>query len=264
LAKRGVALSLLLLVGLFQQGRALSAGETLCVALDGALPGATCAGLVPAAAAAVPATAVLAQAGLTAGLLASKALLGAGVAAVVCAGVVTWTVLRAPAPASVETPARPAVVAPKVVVSEAAPKVRVDHPVPAPEVKPVRATVKPVEEALPPQEPEAGKDAAEKDEGIPLTQVPENVRVAAEAVAPGIRFDKIERKKKKDQVVYEFEGRVEDRKWEIQVSEDGRVLKLREDNDNDNDKDGDKDDHKDGDAKKGVPPPAAPKAEAEF
>lgn len=257
LAKRGVAMSLLLLVGLFQQGRAVSAAETLCLALDGTLPGATCAGLAPAAAVAVPASAVLAQAGLSAGLLAGKVLIGAGIAAFICAGAVTWAVLRAPVPT--ETQLRPVTVAPTPVVKEPAPAVVVAHPVPAPVAPAVQPPAKPVEEVPPLQEPKAGNDAKKKDVGIPVAQVPANVLAAAQAAAPGIRFDKIERKTKNDQVIYELEGRVGEQRLEIQVAADGRILKRKQGQDGD-----DKDDDEKGGKEKGAPPPAPPKAEGEF
>jgi RNA polymerase sigma-70 factor (ECF subfamily) len=262
LAKRGVAMSLLLLVGLFQQGRAVSAAETLCLALDGTLPGATCAGLAPAAAVAVPASAVLAQAGLSAGLLAGKVLIGAGVAAFICAGAVTWAVLRVPVPVPAETQLRPVTVAPTTVVKESAPTSAVAHPIPAPVAPAVQLPAKPVAEVPPPHEPKADKGAEKKIDGIPLAAVPAVVRAAVVAKVPGIQLTKADQDVKNDQVVYELDGRVGDRRFEIQVTADGRVLNVKEDNENDDEKDGDE---KGGKGKeKGVPPPAPPKAEGEF
>lgn len=263
LAKRGVALSLVLLVGLLQQGRSAAASEALCVALNTTLPGAACASLVPAAATAVPASAVLVQAGLSAGgFLAAKVLIVSGVAAVVCASAVTYAVLQTPTPVPeqkqtrpVEKQTPPPIVVAKVV--ETAPKPPVVAPAPPPEGPPVKAPEKQVEP--PPQEPNVDAGVEKKAGKIPLEDVPQNIRAALEAAAPGIRLVFIEREVEDNQIVYEFEGHVGERFIEIKISKDGRVVKFKEKEEAD-----EEDREKGGGGKKGVPPPAPPKIESEF
>jgi RNA polymerase sigma-70 factor (ECF subfamily) len=213
LARRGVVVSLLLLVGVFQQGRSASATETLCRVLDAGLPGASCATVAPAAAANVTAAAVLAQAGVAIGIVASKILLAATAAVAIAASVVVWSATRA-APAAPETgpSAPPVVVAP------------VAH-APVPPAVPVEAPAPPV---AVPADPDADKEEDKEDEKVPLDQLPAAVRMAAAGAVPGVRLTDADRKAKKGRTVYEIDGEAGGKQFEIRVSPEGKVLKVEE------------------------------------
>jgi uncharacterized membrane protein YkoI len=66
--------------------------------------------------------------------------------------------------------------------------------------------------------------AAEQD--IPLAQVPENVRVAAEKAVPGITFTEADILRSRKGHIYELEGTAGDSAYEIKVSPGGKVLKV--------------------------------------
>jgi len=244
LARRGVVLSLLLLVGVFREGRSASASEALCRALDAGLPGASCAGVAPAAAASVPAAAILAQAGVTAGIVTGKLILAAAAALTLAASAAVWSGTRTvPAAPEAKPSAPPAVVAP---AAEA----------PAPPAAPVEAPAPPPVAA--PVNPDAEKDD-EEDEKIPLDRLPEAVRKAAEGAVPGVRLTDADRKEKKGRVFFEIDGEAGGKRYEIRVSPEGKVLKVEE-------KGAEEKDEKDG-GKKGAGKPAVKpveKAPADF
>jgi len=72
---------------------------------------------------------------------------------------------------------------------------------------------------------------------VPLDQVPQVVKDAALKAVDGIKLTEAEMKTKDSLVVYELEGVVGDKKYEIKIAADGNVLKAELDDDQ-----GDKDD----------------------
>lgn len=87
---------------------------------------------------------------------------------------------------------------------------------------------------------ESGKD-------IPLSKVPKNVIKAAEKAVPGIKLTEAEMRKTSKGLVYELEGTADGKKFEINLSEDGKVLKVTEGDDDDDDNEADDKDDKDED-----------------
>ena len=82
-------------------------------------------------------------------------------------------------------------------------------------------------------------DADEGEVEVPLDQVPEAVKAAALAAMPGIVFSEAEREMENGVLVYELKGTVDGKEYEIEVSADGKVIEIEEE---DGDDDGDDDD----------------------
>lgn len=102
LNKRGVSLSLLLLIGMLQKDGAVSAPASLCAALDKALPGSSCTSIAGESATQQTAAKILAEAGLKSGVLTGTVVaLTLAAALTVC---VTTTIYVAPTNPSMTTP----------------------------------------------------------------------------------------------------------------------------------------------------------------
>jgi len=79
---------------------------------------------------------------------------------------------------------------------------------------------------------EAKKDKEENEVKIALKDVPAVVKdAAAKAVAGIVLEDEVEQQTKDGKVVYEFDGKVGDKKYEIKVGADGKVIKTKVDDD---------------------------------
>ncbi|MCZ7646995.1 MAG: PepSY domain-containing protein [Planctomycetota bacterium] len=76
-----------------------------------------------------------------------------------------------------------------------------------------------------------------KEEKLALKDVPEAVLKAAQEAVKGIVFDEAEKKTRGETVVYELEGKAGEKRYEVKVSADGKVLKVEEDDDDDGDDD---------------------------
>ena len=77
---------------------------------------------------------------------------------------------------------------------------------------------------------------------IPLNEVPDAVLKAAQKAVPGIELTKAEVEKTHKGVVYEIEGTLDCKEYEIELSSDGKILEIEEeenDDDDKNDKDND-------------------------
>ncbi|MHC4915645.1 MAG: PepSY domain-containing protein [Planctomycetota bacterium] len=85
--------------------------------------------------------------------------------------------------------------------------------------------------------------AGETEEKVPLSKVPEVVKAAALKAVPGIVLTGAEKEVENGKVVYELEGTVRGKKYEIEVTPEGKVLEVEEDDDDDDD-DADDDDDK--------------------
>jgi hypothetical protein len=68
----------------------------------------------------------------------------------------------------------------------------------------------------------------EQDEKVALDQAPAAVLKAAQDAVKGITLTEAERETKGAAVVYELKGNVGDKEYEVQVSADGKVLKVEE------------------------------------
>lgn len=82
------------------------------------------------------------------------------------------------------------------------------------------------------------KAAAEEKEGqVLLSSVPEVVKAAAARAVPGIVLEEAECETEGAQVVYELEGEAGGKEYEIEIADDGTVLKVEvEDEDEDGEK----------------------------
>jgi hypothetical protein len=87
----------------------------------------------------------------------------------------------------------------------------------------------------------------ETEEEIPLSEVPAKILEAAEKAVPGIEFTEAEIEKTDDGVIYELEGILNEERYEIEISAEGKVLEveLEDEDDADNNSDDDNDDDDD-------------------
>lgn len=70
---------------------------------------------------------------------------------------------------------------------------------------------------------------AGKERDIPIAEVPEKILAAAKEAVPGIKITEAEVEEKRTGIVYEVEGVVDGKKYEINISEEGKVLRVAED-----------------------------------
>jgi hypothetical protein len=89
-----------------------------------------------------------------------------------------------------------------------------------------------------------GRAGREKD--IPVSELPKVVLEAAKRAVPGIEIDEAEVEKTAKGLVYEVEGEVGGKEYELLISAEGKVLGKESDDDDDDD-DGEKDDKDDDD-----------------
>ena len=92
--------------------------------------------------------------------------------------------------------------------------------------------------------------AGDKEERIPLENVPAIVIAAAENAVEGISLTEAEIEQvKKGKVIYELEGVADGVFYEIEVASDGTVIEVEEDDDHDEEEEIDGDDEAEGDGK---------------
>jgi len=244
LSRRGVSLSLLLLIGLFRQGRTAMAGESLCGALDAALPGAGCATILPAKAAGLSAVAILAQIGLASGKMAL--ILGLSTACVLAVAGGTFLLNGSSIPTA--APSTPLVQPPPGTEPVEA------VPVPQAATEPIVVDVGPPADPKPPENPSSQ-----------LTGVPLDVVEAAQSRLPGIQLQTAKREKHDGRNVFELRGTLNDELFEIEVSTEGEVLEVDRVEKTDQDDEEDEEEHEEkaeeeaDDAGDVIAPPAAPK-----
>ncbi|MCK6473935.1 MAG: PepSY domain-containing protein [Planctomycetes bacterium] len=97
----------------------------------------------------------------------------------------------------------------------------------------------------------AEDEGGEKEVKVDLKDVPENVKKAATDAVKGLVLTEAEKETKASKDVYELEGKVGDKKYEVVVDADGKVLKSGEDDEGENEDDDDDDDAKTGAEKRG-------------
>ena len=71
----------------------------------------------------------------------------------------------------------------------------------------------------------------DREKPIPLSEVPTAARDAATAAVEGIVLTETEVENKDGHLVYEFEGKVGEKEYEIEVTADGKVLEVEEEDD---------------------------------
>jgi RNA polymerase sigma-70 factor (ECF subfamily) len=222
LGGRGVTLSCGLLVLLLRDETCHAATPSLCSRLDAALPGAPCAGIQPAAAAAVNPAALLAEAGLStaatvlkvAGVAAAVAVLAVGASALwgrgdaQNAGTGTQQVSPAPgtAPLHVDTPR---VGAPPLTVEQSGTTA----------AKPAAQGQEAAARQIAPAQP-ADPNA------IPLDQVPAAVRAAAIRAVPGFVLREADREEENGRIEYGLEGEADGDEVDFDIAPDGTILKM--------------------------------------
>jgi len=84
--------------------------------------------------------------------------------------------------------------------------------------------------------------AFDDDESIALSEVPAKVKEAAQNAVDGIVLTESEVEEEDGQLVYELEGKVDGKEYEIEVTADGQVLEIEEEDEDDDDDDDDDDD----------------------
>jgi RNA polymerase sigma-70 factor, ECF subfamily len=268
-AKRGVAVSLLLLVGALQNGRAEAAPASLCEALDVTLPGAPCAAIPAAPAVIVPPAELLAGTTTASSVLPAKFLLSSAAAlALAFGGWVAWTSTGTGAATqrvATATDGRQPKMAASPKSNETVPGARpeiVRNPVTGAKQQPPQDP--PVVIAVPPvaQDAAAGRSVADKRAKKPakakltLDRVPADVRAIATQAVPGITLTKVKQETDGGVPVYEFKGKAGDKEYEIQVTKDGKLLAAKEDDHQDDEEEND------GDERETAPRTEVPRVEA--
>lgn len=76
-----------------------------------------------------------------------------------------------------------------------------------------------------------------KEEKIELKDVPEAVLKAAQAAVKDIVFSKAEKETKGEKVIYELKGKAGEKTYEVEVSAEGKVLEVEEEDGDDKDDD---------------------------
>ena len=234
LNRRGISLSLLLLIGLLQNGGKAQASEGLCQALNAQLPGAACQAIAPAQATGLSAAALSAQIGLGVSATA-KAVAGIAAVGLLSAGLWLGRPPVAPAPTVPATP---------VAIANPAPS-------PAPTVLVQAAPVLPAEVA--PKPPKIEKNPEKKDDDedkIDLQNLPVAVLKSVEASKPGMKISKAERENKNGHQIFTLEGTAQGVRYEIRADEAGKILKIEVDREEQDEKP-----HAQLKAEKPLPPP---------
>ncbi len=224
LKKRGLVLSLLPIMNLLKEDTLPPAPETLCKTLDAHLPGSPCNQISTAENPPVDPFHALSDSGLDTSALPWKWVAAATV--VMTAGIVWFNQRSVPAAAAKPTLSLKA--APIESASRPTPPSTSAQPDPSRKM-----------DALP--EAKAAQTAI-KFKG----NIPPHIRAAAEASMRGIRITEIEREVLDRKIVYEVEGLADGKRYDILVSEAGKVLKIEVDDD---DEDEDEDDHDEAEAK---------------
>ena len=81
------------------------------------------------------------------------------------------------------------------------------------------------------------EELTEREEEVPLSEVPAPALKAAQAAVDGIVLTEAEIDKEDGQVVYDIEGKANGKEYEIEVTADGKVLEVEEEGKDDEDKD---------------------------
>ena len=80
------------------------------------------------------------------------------------------------------------------------------------------------------------EEYVDSDEEIELDQVPQNVLEAAQKALPGIELDEAELETKTGTEIYDLEGVLDGKRYELKISSSGEVLSIEDDDNDDEDK----------------------------
>jgi len=75
----------------------------------------------------------------------------------------------------------------------------------------------------------------EDEKEIPLSQVPADAREAAQRSVPGITLTEAEVEEQNGRTIYELEGTADSIEYEIEVTADGKVLEVEQQDDEQDD-----------------------------
>ncbi|MBE7463500.1 MAG: sigma-70 family RNA polymerase sigma factor [Planctomycetes bacterium] len=236
LRKRGVALSLLLLAGLFQSSSVSAAPSTLCAALDASLPGRPCVEVAAAAQAPAHAARVLTEAGLSGSTWGFQ--VAAAALVLVCGGLAAGLLWNDPPKDHGQAPVAPVATVDKEGAQPA--------PSGQPGVDPLAAAEKSAQPAAEaPAAPAPGPQAEARAQ--PGDGLPPGIEAAAVQALEGFVLERFEREVRAGGVRYELEGTAGGKRYEIVVSAEAKVLKIEEEDEDDDD-----------DEKSPAKPPPAP------
>ncbi|MEE9466046.1 MAG: PepSY domain-containing protein [Candidatus Neomarinimicrobiota bacterium] len=85
----------------------------------------------------------------------------------------------------------------------------------------------------------------ETEEEIPLSEVPKEIIAAAQEAVPGIELTEAEVEKTRKGLVYELDGTVDGKEYEIVISADGEVLEIESEDDDEDVDDADEGEEED-------------------
>ena len=80
---------------------------------------------------------------------------------------------------------------------------------------------------------------------VALSDVPEAVLAAAKKAVPGIKISSVEKETEGGEVIYDVEGVVDGKEYEVEVSAAGKVLEIEEEDDDDDEDDEEEEDDED-------------------
>lgn len=92
-----------------------------------------------------------------------------------------------------------------------------------------------------------GKLFAEEEQEIPITSVPEKIQEVIKRIFPKIKLIEAEIEKTKSGVVYELEGKVDDKIYEIVIKPDGTLIRIELEEEDEDDEDEDEEEGEDDD-----------------
>lgn len=82
-------------------------------------------------------------------------------------------------------------------------------------------------------------DMFEQEKDVPLSEVPQEALKAAQGAVDGITITEAEMEKEDGETVYLFDGELNGKEYEIEVTPEGKVLEVEEEAEEDEDKDDD-------------------------
>ncbi len=85
-------------------------------------------------------------------------------------------------------------------------------------------------------------DLFEQEKDVPLSEVPQEALKAAQGAVDGITITEAEMEKEDGETVYIFDGELNGKEYEIEVTPEGKVLEVEEEAEDDEDDDDGKDD----------------------
>jgi hypothetical protein len=82
-----------------------------------------------------------------------------------------------------------------------------------------------------------------KEKEIAISELPTLITSAIQDTLPGFKIIEAEIESKEDQITYELDGIFKDKKYEIEVSSDGEIIEIEEEESDSHDQDEESDEH---------------------